>query len=125
YAAIFAHNILKVPVDLIPDYNGEVRRWVLERFQKIKWYEVYDFVEHCKIYVDNEYRKHYLDRMNDVFVEERAGYRFSKDGFLMPISTEIEVLEVQASMETSSSDRFRPAREHLIRGMEAFAKRPV
>ncbi len=124
-----ARLFLKVPVDELPYRDYECRKWLKQHFYKLKWYEVYDFVEfivdyHEKMIQYSQHRRHQLENIfNILFERELSGYRFIS-GILAPISNPAETTEIAAAIEATARVGMEGAHLHLQTALTLIGKKP-
>jgi len=121
-----ALDFFKWPVDSLPDhrFGEETRTFLRERFYKLQWYEVYDFVEYIvqKCTKQNA-RSSAENRFNRVLEGENSAYRFV-GGFLVPISNEAEAAEIAKAVEDSDSHGLAGVNEHLTSALRLLGQKP-
>jgi hypothetical protein len=130
FARSLANHFRKTPVDDLPYYDHDCRKWVKEYFYSLKWHEVYDIIE----YVTENYRRivnYPGDKNRDnlqkianfYFERELSGFRFVA-GVLVPISSVAETSEITGALEATSRKGLDGAREHLHTALTLLAKKP-
>ena len=116
-----AHDFLRIPIgddlSMILNKDDVIRK----RFFKLKWNEVYDYVEFCMSigksklagrYERNQFQK-YVNKFNAMLNREGSAYRLLEDT-IVPIIDEREILEVEQASESS---------EHIRKAVELLANR--
>lgn len=92
---------------------------IKNKFFNTEWYEVYDFIEFIINRFDLD--KESISSFNKIFEEEKAPYRIIGD-FITPLTSKIEIKEIEEVFK--ASDKYQPARTHIIKALESFSKRP-
>lgn len=126
-AKSLALHVRKSPVDEIPSNNYRAEKWVKEFFITSKWYVQYDILEHLVINARRFQSVRNSDEMarvaNGVLEQELSGYRFV-NAQLAPISSAIELSEIEKSIQQTEAVGLAGANEHLRKAVELFSNRP-
>ena len=110
-------------------YNGQfhtITQGCEEKFQKLAWYKVYDFVEfYLKVIEQPELsisfivsKNELINELNTVFEKYNSAYRFV-NGKIAPITNEQEIAEIEEAANTGK----KAIDYHLNRAIEIFANR--
>ena len=94
---------------------------IQERFYKLEWNRTYDFLEFllsCDNY--DQRRNNLIWQLNQVFDEEKLPYKII-DGYVTPLISEEEVVEVEAALNT----KYALVSNHLRKALEYYKKRPT
>jgi hypothetical protein len=109
----------KLPLDEMPSRWSHGIDFLKNYFFKAAWYDIYDFVEHVVKGIEEGRLKTRLnDTINSVLEAEMAGYRLVADE-MIPVTSEIELSEIEAALESST----RPVERHLTRALELLSDR--
>lgn len=128
-AKYIAQFFRKVPIDELPLYDFECRRWIKAYFFGLEWFEIYDFIEFV---VDhNEHilniprysRKDLEPVYNSIFESELSGFRFV-GGVLAPISNVSETDEISHAVSSADQHGLAGAREHLLSALKLLGRKP-
>ncbi len=121
----------KVPLDDLPYYDQDCRKWLKEIFYKLEWFEVYDFIEfvannfiHLKKYPSNTESPKFMETVNLILESELSGYRFIS-GTLSPITSKEEVSEIVKAIEQSSISGLRGTEKHLKTSLALLSQKPT
>lgn len=99
---------------------------VKELFFKLKWYEIYDFIEffsqNFPIVKENDetYIISVLSHLNKVLEEERAAYKIV-DRLVCPITSDEEIKEIEQALNLP--DKFKNTTDHLQKALELLSNR--
>lgn len=105
----------KLPVDERPRHNSDILEQIRNYFFKCAWHEVYDFVEFCVAYYEDEM----VAPFNRMLKRELAGYRII-DGKVAPISSTEEVETIQ---EAIGDNTFPGASVHLKTALDLLSRK--
>ena len=95
------------------DVSGYIHRTdVKDRFDKLKWYKVYNFVEFMLLNFPLNTNV-FKDELNRVLKEESAGYRIG-DNRVTPITNELEMEEVSKAQHTDMDEIDRHVKSAVI-----------
>ncbi|MCB9422910.1 MAG: hypothetical protein H6667_24130 [Ardenticatenaceae bacterium] len=102
-------SFLKLPLDTMEDFFDFERIKLKKLFFGWEWFEVYDFIEFVANFSKgNEFRK----ACNYILENELSGYRFvGKE--ITPITSEIEINEIEQAIELSNELNFSGVTSHL------------
>jgi len=100
---------------------------VKNAYTKIKWYEVYDFIEFLadegvEVMNFKKKRDKFVSYCSSVLEEEMAGYSFI-NGLIAPITDKIEVEEIQEALEKSSELGLEGVKTHLDTALSMLSDR--
>ena len=111
----FSRNLwayyFKKPMDTIPDYPEEILSEIRDYFFKVKWYEVYDFMQFV---LETEKSTFITKSTNKILKREFSGYRFIENS-LVSVTDEVEIKSLE---ETLNSAPFTGASKHLKKAMK-------
>lgn len=108
FLRILYSSFLKLPLDTIEYFDFE-RIKLKKLFFGWEWFEVYDFIEFVANFSKgNEFRK----ACNHILENELSGYRFVRNE-ITPITSKIEINEIEQAMELSSELNFSGVTSHL------------
>lgn len=106
------HNFFKLPLDTMDNWAGttklEIRRW----FFDWTWYEVYDFIEYLTKIESPTQPENFIEFCNKVLERDRSGYRFI-NGIIAPITSELEVKEIDNAINNSLNANLTGVKTHL------------
>lgn len=128
-AKFVAQYFLKLPVDEVPYEDYQCRKWLKGYFYKLKWYEIYDFIEfiaenHNSFMVYKRRDSTDLaETFNIILEKELSGYRFIS-GIISPISSQTEVSEISSAIESSAKSGLQGTSQHLQSAIELLGKKP-
>lgn len=112
-------EFFKHPADQSGDDGVDTRQQIRDWFFKIRWFEVYNFLEF--VAGMENMPSGFRDAANIVLERERSGFRFV-DGCLAPISSDAEVATVRNAL--SATERgMAPVNEHLKTSLALFSDR--
>lgn len=80
------------------------------------WYEVYDFVEIYLLSIDSEERKIRIEQYNEIFEQEKAGYRIVA-GEVAPITNESEI----QCIESAATTTYQSVNQHIQKALMLYA----
>lgn len=81
-----------------------------------RWYEVYDFVDIHLSYLNGDEKKERIKKYNEVFEQEKAGYRIVS-GEIAPITNEGEIKTIEQSTNTI----FESVNQHMQKALNLYA----
>jgi len=118
----------KTPVDSLPIYDYECKRWIKEYYYSLEWYDIYNFVEFiCRNYskmIGSSNRTNEIQKIfNTIFERELSGFRFIS-GELAPISNIAESEEITNAIALTSLNHLEGARSHIQTALSLLAKKP-
>jgi hypothetical protein len=118
------HRFYKLPIDLIPDYDHQIEKFIRDDFFNCEWYNVYDLVEFLtQIKYSNVDIPKFIRTVNILLEREFSGYRFI-DGVIAPISNEVEIKEIQEAInQVRSFTSLRGANIHLTNALDKISDR--
>ena len=110
--SIYIH-FLKEPVDEIPYAVSEVIKELRSRFFNWDYLNVYDFIDFIGRTEDEAFDPEEFRATRDIILKrELSAYRFVS-GQLAPITSEIEIHEIEEAIESSANQNFNGVRIHL------------
>ncbi|OGI00128.1 MAG: hypothetical protein A2039_01820 [Candidatus Melainabacteria bacterium GWA2_34_9] len=124
-------NFLKKPVDDIPltsTWTDQTKRfskdWIKSIFLKSEYYVVYDLLEFIIVSLKKYHyvSESFIKNCKEVLEKEKSGYKIINNQ-VVPISSEIEVHEIEESLENSQNDKFKFINNHLNQAIEHFKNR--
>lgn len=96
---------------------------IRDKFYELEWYEVYDLIEFLINNVrDSSAQSDFVAAVSKILEEERAPYKLL-DGRITPLTSEIEVTEIERAL--NADDKYRATRNHLSKALELYSKRPT
>jgi len=128
----------KYPVDELPIYDFQKRKWLKDYFFNLQWYDVYNLIEFivkehddsCRTisssYRENTHpiRSQKLESIfNSILERELSGFRFIGHT-LSPITEQVELDEVQKAVQELRGKGLEGARKHIQTSLDLFSKRP-
>ncbi len=88
-------------------------------FEKLQWFEVYDFIEYVsEVYYNQDINIQFKEAINQVLKSEMSGYRFI-DNYISPIIDEVEIKEVEEALDCA----YTPVKQHLSNALELLSDR--
>ncbi len=126
-------GIFKEPIDdfyeLLQIYFGNLIEFlteeVKERFFRLEWNRIYDFLELIARETPSEYSKHFCERINKVLKENFSPYRFLEcDNVLLivPIISDMELEALERAINKTKK-KFIPVHEHLKKSIQHLSNR--
>lgn len=116
------HFYYKKPFDTIPEMWYLTYSFIRESFFKVKWFEVYDFIQVIANRDGNvENSKQFVVTCNAILEHELSAYRFV-DGQITKITSEVEIQSIEEAIQTSRG-KFDGARTHLQAALTLMADR--
>lgn len=122
-------NVTKTPLDDLPHYASQKKKWMRDRYDRMEWHEVYNFIEFL---VDNANRilrgadgqsSQLIGAFNNVLERERSGYRFVA-GVLSPITNRDELAAVEDAVRSTGEAALVGANEHLRTALTLLGQKP-
>ena len=122
-------SFTKTPVDDLPHYAHQKKKWVRERYDAMVWHDVYNFTEFL---VDNANQilrgdsgqsTFLIEEFNKVLERERSGYRFVA-GVLAPVTNKEEMGAVEDAIRSTERAAIAGANEHLRTAIALLGKKP-
>jgi len=108
-------DFFKKPIDDRPENSSQILKMIKTVFFKLVWYDVYNFVEFCAAYYEDEL----VAPLNSMLERELAGYRII-DGKVAPISSTEEVETIQ---EAIGDNTFLGASAHLKTALDLLSRK--
>ncbi|HIE1652401.1 AbiJ-NTD4 domain-containing protein [Burkholderia cenocepacia] len=128
-ARAMAINVTKTPIDDLPRYAYEKKKWVRDCYDSMKWHDVYNFVEFLADNVNRILRgisgqnAQMIEAFNNVLERERSGYRFVA-GVLSPITNREELESVEDAVRSTGRVALAGANEHLRTALTLLGQKP-
>jgi len=115
-------SFFKLPLDNMDDsyrstYN-RIRKW----FFDAEWYEVYDFIEFIASVNSPANQIGFKSFCNSMLEREFSAYRFL-DNYIIEITDENELKEIEEAIEESSKSKFVGVSEHLKTALHMLSDR--
>ena len=119
-----ASNVLRVPTGQV-DISASCF-WLMNRVQTIPWAEVYDLLEYVVVHMSPAWNPPLpLAKLANALLErEHSGYRFV-NGQLVPITSDAEISEVEAAVQTAGDVGLDGVRQQLEQALKLFGRRPA
>ncbi len=120
--------VLKRPIDEVPrNYPSEPRDWLLQRYQRLTWADIYDLVEFAVAHTvelshGRATPEHLKVAVNGVLQEEHSAYRVIGEQ-VTPITSPTEIAEVETALGLGSA-KFEGVRTHIGQALAHFGQRP-
>lgn len=92
---------------------------IKEKFYKLKWNEVYDFLEFL-LDIEHYEKDNFINSLNFIFIDEGAQYKII-DGMITPLISGEEAVEVEKAIEHKHAAVSR----HIQKALEFYRKRPA
>lgn len=108
-------DLLKLPVDTLPEHDTSKLREIRSRFFEFEWFEVYDFIEFTSACYHQD--TGLSSAINQTLEREMSGYRLVS-AKIVEITNMNELMAIDAAIEQSD---FEGASEHLHRALELIA----
>lgn len=106
------HNFFKLPLDTMDNWAGTTKSVIRNWFFKWNWYEVYDFIEYITKIDSPTQPDRFIEFCNKVLERDRSGYRFI-NGIIAPITSELEVKEIDEAINNSTNANLVGVKTHL------------
>jgi hypothetical protein len=106
------HNFFKLPLDTMDNWADTTKLQIRKWFFKWNWYEVYDFIEYITKIESPTNSDRFVEFCNKVLERDRSGYRFI-NGIIAPITSEVEVKEIDKAINSSSNAKLVGVKTHL------------
>jgi hypothetical protein len=110
--------VFQAPLHSIPFDVDTFERTIFPAYTKLTWFQVMEFVEVCA--------KHNLlfrTNINGVLESESVAYRLV-GGYLVPLTSAVEVQEVEEARKRTGETPLAGARVHLDSALEKLGERP-
>lgn len=98
------------------DKNASNLRYFLTNYDKLKWYNIYDFIEKSLFVV--KYNEKLLNEYIRIMEEEGVPYRIV-NGLVVPIINDEEI----ESIQNASSTKYESVNNHIEKALELLQKR--
>lgn len=124
----------KVPIDELPYYDHEKRKWLKEYFFGLQWYDAYNLLEfvvrnHAKIFASQYGSGHpvapqrIVETANTILERELSAYRFVQ-GFLTPLSNHAEIEAIESAVSHSQNASLGGAALHIRSSIQLLGSKP-
>lgn len=111
----------KEPTDEIPFYCADVIKELRKRFFAWGAMDVYDFIDFISAHDEVPYNQEdFIEVCDFILKRELSGYRFVS-GYLAPITSEIEIKEVEKAIEKTKMNAMNGASIHLQEALNKLA----
>jgi len=101
------------PIDQIPVSTQRVVGELRKRFYTWDYLEIYDFIDFIASQDDVPFNsEEFIDACNFILKRDLSGYRFVS-GNLVPITSEIEILEIEKAISDSADNNLKGMSIHL------------
>jgi len=111
-------NLLKKPIDEIPEYHPHAFDMIKEHCFNCQWYEVYDIVDFALAHYPKGGMASSIECLNRILERENAGHRVV-NGKIAPITSSGEIKEI----ERASQSKVGPVRQQLEKAMALLSDR--
>lgn len=125
-----AYHFRKTPLDELPYEDYAKREWLKKYFFGLNWYEVYDLIEflvtHHNLIIEEKYSsktRQQCEMWNYILERDNSGYRFIGES-LAPISSPVEISEVNKTLELTTKYRLKGPFDHITTAIEHLSKKP-
>lgn len=112
FFTILWHNFFKLPLDTMDNWAGTTKLQIRTWFFNWNWYEVYDFIEYITTIESPTQPDDFIRFCNKVLERDRSGYRFI-NGIIAPITSELEVEEIDNALNNSKDANLIGVKTHL------------
>ena len=116
------HNFFKLPLDTMDNWYGTTRFQIREWFFQWEWYEIYDFIEYISRIESPTQSDKFIEFCNILFERELSGYRFI-NGIIAPITSELEVKEIDNAIINSAKNALVGVKTHLENALRMISDR--
>lgn len=114
-------DYFKEPVDELPD-QVSIRTRLKRVFMEGSWYESFDLLEFVLNSRFSGQLQNLSTKVDLILSEEVAGFRWMHGRFV-EITDETEIKAIEAALATADSERYRPARSHIVKALEFLSDR--
>jgi AbiJ-like protein len=128
-ARVLADGFFKVPIDSVVSYpRSRFWEWLRKNYSALAWHDVYNLLEFVtvssRVLSDGKITSDQLrNHANTILAREMSGYRFVQ-GVLSPISSEVEVAEIDAAIASANKAGLDGVRTHLSSAIQLLGKKP-
>lgn len=101
--------------------NKEIFYLFKQKFYELRWYKIYDLVEHVAKFLQNQPIKelskywHYI--INQKLKKHFAPYRLIEEGLVIPVTNETEIKEIENALRNAYG-RYNPVYESLKKSLK-------
>jgi len=88
--------------------------------QGCEWFRLLDLLEYAASTDEAEHLKYFIQNCNQIFEEEKVGYRFVKHQ-ITPITDKSEIASLEQALNVP--DIFEGVRVHIRRALELYSER--
>lgn len=124
----------KVPIDELPHYDHDKRKWLKEYFFGLQWYDVYNLLEfvarnHAKVMASQYGTTHpvesrrIMEMANAILERELSAYRFVQ-GLLTPLSNQAEIEAIESAVSLSQQAALGGAAQHIRSSIQLLGSKP-
>lgn len=115
-------NHFKLPLDTMDDETTFLRTKIRDWFFQWDWYEIYDFIEYAANAESPASSDKFIEFCNEILERELSGYRFI-NGLIAPITSELEVSEIDIAIRKSSDNALVGVKTHLENALRLLSDR--
>jgi len=112
----------KLPLDTMNNETRLFRARIRDWFFHWDWYEVYDFIEYVANAESPTSSDRFIEFCNEILERELSGYRFI-NGLIAPITSELEVNEIDIAIKNSSDNTLVGVKTHLENALRMLSDR--
>lgn len=116
-------HIFKLPLDLIPRDFDDTLQEIRTHFFELKWYEIYDLIEHTIEHYPNYYVSphfKFIDNLNNILDKEKSAYRIIENK-IIEITSEQEIQSIEKALEKTNS--YSGVQQHLNQALKLMSDR--
>lgn len=115
----------KLPLEETPHLRKDFINYIKKYIKTCEWYDVYNFLEFTMDYMtDKEMCNNYIEFTNRILKEELSGYRII-DKKCIPITDEIELIEINKAIENTTSNSFEGAKIHIKTALSILSNKQL
>lgn len=129
-AKAVSRGFFKSPVHEISRLDEVALGWISQNYERLEWYEVYDFMEFIARHSDKSglqikySSSSFANQLNHILERELSGYRFVGDS-LVPITNPSEVVSISEAISDTDLHGLNGANEHLETALKMLGKKPT
>lgn len=114
------HDFLKLPLDIMDHWANSTISEIRNIFYNWNWYEVYDFIEFI-VKIDTPTEKaQFMTFCNGILERDLSAYRFI-NGVIAPITTELEIEEIDSAITNSEITTLVGVKVHLENALKMLS----